>query len=50
VRAAADRVKAAGGEFRGKITRFVGPSGNLAEFVFMTDPEGNIIDLFTRVD
>jgi predicted enzyme related to lactoylglutathione lyase len=48
VGAVAERVVVAGGAFRGDITDFVGPSGATFRFVFMTDPEGNVIDLFSR--
>lgn len=47
VDAATQRVVDAGGDFAGRVTEFMGPSGRLARFVFMTDPEGNVIDLFT---
>lgn len=48
VKAASDRVVAAGGAFMGEMTRFSGPTGGSFQFVFMTDPEGNVIDLFTQ--
>jgi predicted enzyme related to lactoylglutathione lyase len=50
VEATAQRVLQAGGNYRGEITEFVGPSGSPFRFVFMTDPEGNVIDLFSHAD
>ena len=49
VASAADRVIGAGGAFRGEITEFEAPNGATFRFVFMTDPEGNVIDLFQAV-
>lgn len=45
----AAKVVATGGSYKGKTVEFVGPSGNTSRFVFMADPEGNTIDLVTRV-
>lgn len=45
---AANRVVEAGGAYRGQLSEFAGPSGDSFRFVFMTDPRGNVIDLFTR--
>jgi glyoxylase I family protein len=44
------RVIAAGGGRLGEVVEWEGPSGATARFVYMRDPEGNIIDLYTRVD
>lgn len=49
VDAAAQKVVEAGGSFQGEIVELVGPSGNTSRFVFMEDPEGNTVDLMTRV-
>jgi predicted enzyme related to lactoylglutathione lyase len=46
---AASQVVEAGGSFRGEIVEFTGPSGPKFRFVFMNDPEGNVIDLFTKI-
>ncbi len=46
---AAECVAAAGGSYRGEITEFVAPNGGTFRFVFMTDPEGNVVDLFQAV-
>lgn len=46
VDAAARRVLAAGGSMLGEIVDWVLPQGN-ARFAYLTDPEGNIIDLWT---
>lgn len=46
---AAARVISAGGAYRGVPGEFLAPSGNNVRFVFMTDPEGNVIDLYSRV-
>lgn len=46
---AAARVISAGGAYRGVPGEFLAPSGNKIRFVFMTDPEGNVIDLYSRV-
>lgn len=50
VAAAAERVIAAGGSFRGEPTDLTGPGGHVSRFVFMEDPDGNVIDLFQAVD
>ena len=44
------RVIAAGGDKLGEVVEWEGPSGASARFVNMRDPEGNIIDLYSRVD
>lgn len=43
-------VIAAGGNQLGEVVEWEGPSGASARFVYMRDPEGNIIDLYSRVD
>jgi glyoxylase I family protein len=45
---AAGRVIEKGGSYLGEIATWRAPSGNLATFVFMRDPEGNLIDLWAR--
>jgi hypothetical protein len=42
-------VIAAGGNRLGEVAEREGPSGATARFVYMRDPEGNIIDLCARV-
>lgn len=37
-----------GGSYLGEIVTWRAPSGNPASFVFMRDPEGNVIDLWAR--
>ena len=44
----ARRVEEKGGSYLGEITTWTAPSGNLATFVFMRDPEGNLVDLWAR--
>lgn len=46
---AVDRVVSAGGSSLGEIVDWKAPSGNLARFVFMRDPEGNVVDLWSRL-
>ena len=43
---AAERVVAHGGSFKGEVTDFTAPAGRRFRYVFMSDPEGNVIDLF----
>lgn len=43
-------VMEAGGATLGEIVDWEAPSGNRARFVYMLDPEGNIIDLWGRID
>lgn len=45
---AAERVVEEGGSCLGEVVTWRAPSGNLATFVFMRDPEGNVIDLWAR--
>lgn len=45
---AAQRVVDGGGSYLGEIVTWRAPSGNPACFVFMRDPEGNVIDLWAR--
>jgi catechol 2,3-dioxygenase-like lactoylglutathione lyase family enzyme len=47
--AAIDKVVSAGGSDLGEVVEWRGPSGNLARFVLLQDPEGNVIDLYQRV-
>lgn len=44
------RVGGAGGKKLGDLVEWEAPSGQSARFVYMQDPEGNIIDLWSRVD
>ena len=44
------RVIAEGGSNLGEVVEWQAPSGTVARFVYMRDPEGNIIDLYSRVD
>jgi len=48
VQEAADRVIEEGGSYLGEIASWRAPSGNLSTFVFMRDPEGNLVDLWAR--
>ena len=41
-------VVAAGGSKLGEVVEWEAPSGSRAEFVYLCDPEGNIIDLWSR--
>ena len=43
------KVMAAGGASIGDVVEWEAPSGAVARFVYMRDPEGNIIDLWSRV-
>jgi glyoxylase I family protein len=43
------RVIAAGGNKLGEVVEWEAPSGASARFVYMRDPEGNIIDVYSRV-
>ena len=45
---AAERLVEEGGDYLGEVATWRAPSGNLATFVFMLDPEGNLIDLWAR--
>lgn len=42
----ADQLVAAGGSYLGELVDWKTPSGNMATFVLMRDPEGNIVDLW----
>lgn len=44
------RVGGAGGNKLGDVVEWEAPSGATARFVYMRDPEGNIIDLWTKSD
>lgn len=44
------RVGGAGGNKLGDVVEWQAPSGATARFVYMRDPEGNIIDLWSKVD
>ncbi len=48
--AAIGKVVAAGGSNLGEVVEWQGPSGTTARFVYLRDPEGNIVDLYSRVD
>jgi glyoxylase I family protein len=48
--AAIGKVVAAGGSQLGEVVEWQGPSGATARFVYLRDPEGNIVDLYSRVD
>ena len=48
--AAIGKVLAAGGSQLGEVVEWQGPSGATARFVYLRDPEGNIVDLYSRVD
>lgn len=39
-----------GATMLGEPVDWVGPSGSTARFVYLRDPEGNIIDIWSRVD
>lgn len=41
-------VVAAGGTKLGEVVEWEAPSGSRARFVFLNDPEGNVIDLWAR--
>lgn len=43
------RVIAAGGDNLGEVVQWESPSGTVARFVYLRDPEGNIIDLWSKV-
>lgn len=43
------RLIAAGGTHLGEMVEWAAPSGAVARFVYLNDPEGNIIDLFQRI-
>lgn len=44
------RVGGAGGKKLGDLVEWEAPSGQTGRFVYMQDPEGNIVDLWARVD
>lgn len=44
------KVISAGGSNLGEVVEWQGPSGTTARFVYLRDPEGNIVDLYSRVD
>lgn len=44
------KVVAAGGSTLGEVVEWEAPSGAVARFVYLKDPEGNIIDLWSRVE
>jgi glyoxylase I family protein len=44
------KVISAGGNSLGEVVEWEAPSGAVARFVYMRDPEGNIIDLWSRVE
>jgi len=43
------KVMASGGSSLGEVVEWQAPSGAVARFVYMRDPEGNVIDLWSRV-
>ena len=45
VNSVAERLVSEGGSYLGEVVDFEAPSGNKVIFVFMRDPEGNIIEL-----
>lgn len=49
VEVATEKVLASGGTLLGEMTDWVTPSGNTARFVYLRDPEGNIVDLWSRL-
>lgn len=49
VQSAVAQVIASGGSLLGEVVDWEAPSGNLARFVFLRDPEGNVIDLWARI-
>ena len=44
------KVMASGGSSLGEVVEWQAPSGAVARFVYMRDPEGNVIDLWSRVE
>lgn len=48
--AAIGKVIAAGGSKLGDVVEWEAPSGSTARFIYLRDPEGNIIDLYSRVE
>ena len=48
VEEAANRIVEEGGSYLGEVATWTAPSGNPATFVFMRDPEGNLVDLWAR--
>lgn len=44
------RVVSAGGSKLGEVVEWEAPSGAVARFVYLRDPEGNIVDLWSRVE
>lgn len=44
-----EEVIAAGGSLLGEMADWETPSGNRARFVYLRDPEGNIVDLWSRL-
>lgn len=48
--AAIGKVISTGGSALGEVVEWEAPSGSVARFVYLSDPEGNIIDLWSRVD
>jgi catechol 2,3-dioxygenase-like lactoylglutathione lyase family enzyme len=47
--AAIGRLISSGASLLGEVVEWTGPSGAVARFVYLNDPEGNIIDLFQRI-
>lgn len=48
--AAIGKVISAGGSSLGEVVEWEAPSGSVARFIYLSDPEGNIIDLWIRVE
>lgn len=48
--ASVGKVVAAGGSTLGEVIEWQGPSGTTARFVYLRDPEGNIVDLWQKAD
>lgn len=42
-------VLSAGGAMLGEVVEWEGPSGTVARFVLLRDPEGNVVDLWTHL-
>lgn len=50
VESVAELVLGAGGAKLGEIVEWRAPSGNVARFVFLRDPEGNMVDVWARTE
>lgn len=47
---AVEKVIAGGGSRLGEVVEWEAPSGSTARFIYLRDPEGNVIDLYSRVE